>query len=116
MGLVHLRMSDNLEKKYRNLVSSGEFRSKSEAMRTALIEWMRDKERGFVESSGSIGEFDRANIVRLLHQEGPLTPRKILSGLDKKGIVIDKRHLDTYLFMLERSGEIEKKGRTYTLK
>jgi Arc/MetJ-type ribon-helix-helix transcriptional regulator len=116
MGLIHVRVSDDLERRYDNLVAKGDFKNRSDAIRTALIDWIRDRERGVMHPGRTLGEFDREAIVYLLHRKGPLTEKGILEGLEEDGIALDERQLDFHLFMLVRKGEIEKKGKKYELK
>lgn len=115
MGQIHLRISDSLEKKYEEMAASGEFKTKSEAMRMGLIEFARGKGKGFMESGKSIGEHDREHILMLLNRDGALTMRQIQLRLSRKGIVMDKRHLEGHLFVLEKGGEIDKKMEKYKL-
>ncbi len=44
MVVVTLRLSNNVNKRVEELVRSGEFDSKSDVIRTAIIEWLRDRE------------------------------------------------------------------------
>lgn len=115
MGLIHVRVSDDLERKYDGLVEKGDFKSRSDAVRTALIDWIRDREKGVMHPGRSVGEFDRDSIIYLLHRKGNLTKKGILDGLSEDGLALDEKVLDFHLFMLSRGGDVEKKGKFYGL-
>lgn len=44
MALIHFRISDEIVEKLDDIVKEGKYKTRSELIRTAIIEWLKDRE------------------------------------------------------------------------
>jgi Arc/MetJ-type ribon-helix-helix transcriptional regulator len=108
-------VGDHIYKKVVGLVQSGDFSTPAEVAKTALIEWLRDKDRGLMTPGKSVGEAVRDEILFALYNRGQMSAEEINADLARKGLEQDPEQLKAHLFILAKAGEVEETKGEYSL-
>lgn len=97
-------------------MAEGEFKDLSDAINTAIIQWLRDREKGLLAPGAGLGERVRREILEALRKK-ELTMLEISAVLEEKGLRPGSREILSYhLSFLEKMNEIEKIGDKYCIK
>lgn len=112
---IGISVGDHIYKKVIELVQRGEFSTPSEVAKTALIEWLKEREDIMAPGRG-IGEHTREEILFTLYLRKGASKEEINLELAKKGLEQEPEQLDAHLFILEKAGKIEKRDGKYVLK
>lgn len=112
---IGISVGDHIYKQVVDLVNKGEFSTPAEVVKTALIEWLKEKQ-SIMAPGKSIGEYTRNEILFILYVKKEATLEEINAELAKKGLEQDPQQLEAHMFILERAGEVVKEGDKYRLK
>jgi Arc/MetJ-type ribon-helix-helix transcriptional regulator len=112
---IGISVGDHIYKKVVELVRRGDFSTPSEVAKTALIEWLKEKE-DIMAPGRSIGEHVRDEILFVLYLKKRATKEEINKELAKKGLEQEPEQLRAHLFLLEEAGKIVEKQGKYVIK
>jgi Arc/MetJ-type ribon-helix-helix transcriptional regulator len=112
---IGISVGDHIYKQVVALVERGEFSTPAEVAKTALIEWLRDKQSMMTAGKG-IGEHIRDEILFTLYIKKEATKEEINTELAKKGLAQEPEQLEAHLFILEKNRDVVKTRGKYRLK